>query len=1150
MARRPLAPPTAPAPALPPGQASPGGSQGSPGAPAPAPPHPRAGEPVPVAKRPGPGGAARGVMGAYVDGLSVVLLHREADGTLNHRTTRAQYVSYHTRQDLELCEPDVMEQLRHSRAVVGIADEDRWFRIQWRDWESREKGVQWLASEHVVAYEADLNPVRRYFADSGEATCPNPRVAYLDIETDSRVSFANKEEMRLLCWCVKDMEGNTTRGMLEHDTDADEARLLRELWKALEPYDVVAAWYGDGFDFVVVHARTKARRLLVDVRRWRWLDQLEVYKSLNAHVAESGDEKQSMSLQAVATALLGEGKKDFDAGNTWEAWSAGGESRARLLEYNEHDVALQVGIERKTQYIKLFSTLCAACRLFVETHSLHASTQMDGYMLRLGKLRGHHFPTKPGRDSLHHHEKFKGAYVMAPKTHGIAKDVHVADFAGLYPSIMISWNMSPETYVGDIPEEETCICPLTNARFATGRTGILTEALLELRALRKQWVDKKASLPPGTEEWHDADRWSMAFKVLANSFYGVTGLSYGRFYNPRISEGVTQNGAWLIRETIKEAEKRGMRAVYCDTDSVFVEGVAREEFEAFVQWCNADLYPRLLKGVGCRRNYISLAYEKQFERVVFCAAKKYCNPPEAPIWMGDLTFKPLGEVQVGDYVIGWEDGVGENSRRRLVRSQVVAVHQHHAPIVKLKMASGRTIRCTPDHRWLTNRSSGNCQFVTPKVARTLVHVISEPSRLPTIESELNAAWLGGIFDGEGSMCSGSRSQITITQSPKVNAEICSRIEQTLTDLGFTFSIRKVQGDCNWYAVHTDKQKRLNFLRWCRPSKTKLLNASILKSRFGESDRIMSIRGDGHGPVIGLTTTTGNYIAWGYASKNCGRYSHYKGKEATEDSKPEVRGMEFKRGDSMLLARKLQGDLIELLMRKRCEDPEQVQEVVRRHLRHTMEDALTLADVVLGQSLQKPLDEYEGPNEKGVDSSPPHVRVARVLRARGQDVSVGTKVAFIITDANVSPMGVIPAQDWNGEVDRWGIWEQRVWPPSERLLTAAFPDVDWSEFSKVRPKEPRAKCGAPKGDAPQLGLFDRKGSVLDLEADSAKGFDERAVKAVRAILDLAPEGNTQVRLRLKLPAGEVTLAIERTIDPRADVVKRLRSLLGTKAVNVT
>jgi DNA polymerase III subunit alpha len=40
--------------------------------------------------------------------------------------------------------------------------------------------------------------------------------------------------------------------------------------------------------------------------------------------------------------------------------------------------------------------------------------------------------------------------------------------------------------------------------------------------------------------------------------------------------------------------------------------------------------------------------------VVITQDAHYCNPPEAPIWMGDLSFKPLGEIKVGDEVMGWE----------------------------------------------------------------------------------------------------------------------------------------------------------------------------------------------------------------------------------------------------------------------------------------------------------------------------------------------------------------------------------------------------------------------------------------------------------------------------------------------------------------
>jgi hypothetical protein len=39
-------------------------------------------------------------------------------------------------------------------------------------------------------------------------------------------------------------------------------------------------------------------------------------------------------------------------------------------------------------------------------------------------------------------------------------------------------------------------------------------------------------------------------------------------------------------------------------------------------------------------------------------------------------------------------------------------------------------------------------------------------------------------------------------------------------------------------------------------------------RFGQRDRIVAVEPAGESEVISLTTETGNYVAWGYASKNC------------------------------------------------------------------------------------------------------------------------------------------------------------------------------------------------------------------------------------------------------------------------------------------
>src|SRR5690606_26530080 len=53
----------------------------------------------------------------------------------------------------------------------------------------------------------------------------------------------------------------------------------------------------------------------------------------------------------------------------------------------------------------------------------------------------------------------------------------------------------------------------------------------------------------------------------------------------------------------------------------------------------------------------------------------------------------------------------------------------------------------------------------------------------------------------------------------------------------------------------------------------------------------------------------------------GRYTHYEGKDASADSKPEIKGLEFKRGDTLRLARQLQLEVINALLFDEQEEPD-------------------------------------------------------------------------------------------------------------------------------------------------------------------------------------------------------------------------------------
>jgi DNA polymerase elongation subunit (family B) len=615
------------------------------------------------------------VVNAFVDGGQLVILHREGDELKEIRRT-PEYSFFVKTNELP---SELARSLRNSRGVRAMTEEGEFTRIVWGDqwirrdmlWGKRdgERRIQSpIQALNVDTFEGDVDPVRRFFTDTG-ARVAAPRRGFFDLETDSRVKFSEKTRARVLSWALTDANGEKLwSAVLREFSDTAERDLLEEFFDRAKAFDQLLAWSGDGFDFPVLKGgrkegpgRIDRLGLNVDPRRWLWLDHLKLFKKMNT-AAESGEEKTSLKLNAVAFALLGEGKDEFDASKTYEEWEAGGERRARLLRYNEQDTRLLPKIEAKTGSAALFDVLADVCRVLPDSRGLAPTQQMDGFMLRLAMERGFHFSTKEWADDGGEggeEDQFRGAYVLHPRTvenskgehgerwtreqaaewraangmkNGIARNVHVADFASLYPSIILTWNMSPDTKVKNAPingpiPPGTCRSPSTGISFYTDRIGVLPAALDTMIRLRKEWNDRKAKCAPGTPEFNEADRRSTAYKVAANSFYGVLGNKYSRFYDREIAESVTQNGVWLIKRTIAEAEARGMAVVYGDTDSFFAVNATQTDFEQFVKWCNEELYPMTLKGVGCRVEWgrIKLAYEKAFDRIVFVSAKRYAG---------------------------------------------------------------------------------------------------------------------------------------------------------------------------------------------------------------------------------------------------------------------------------------------------------------------------------------------------------------------------------------------------------------------------------------------------------------------------------------------------------------------------------------------
>lgn len=317
-------------------------------------------------------------------------------------------------------------------------------------------------------------------------------------------------------------------------------------------------------------------------------------------------------------------------------------------------------------------------------------------------------------------------------------------------------------------------------------------------------------------------------------------------------------------------------------------------------WHEADLYAWIQDpetGIGEEFAVMKLpAYEGDWEkgellfptRLTWEALKSlkrnqgpshFCTPGESPVLMGDLTTKRIEDVKAGDYVVGWNDG--QRPRCSLTRSKVKKVFSYEAEVVEMKMESGRTVRCTPEHRWFTGRGYGDkChpRYKPAKVGSKLQFIL-DPT-IPTLNEHQRdlANWLGGMFDGEGT-CTQS---IVFSQDLVHNPLVCKALEKALTKVGFSWTnyqkeyphkpLRERRKNMYW--VTGGKEAKKNFVNLCHPIKKGNIIDSFFRagSNFIQSeDRVLEINKIGKMPVYALETETGNYVVWGYGSSNSAQY---------------------------------------------------------------------------------------------------------------------------------------------------------------------------------------------------------------------------------------------------------------------------------------
>lgn len=342
------------------------------------------------------------------------------------------------------------------------------------------------------------------------------------------------------------------------------------------------------------------------------LDYILLYKKF------SGKMEPTYALGPIGQKTVGIGKIQYH-GNLNDLYKA---DINKFLEYNMTDVKIVVALDRKLKFIDLARNICHVGH--VPYDNFHMSSRyLDGatliYLKRNGGLIA---PNKPSQgrqdyeDRLEEGEEgFSGAFVKEPVP-GRYNWVFDLDLTSMYPNIIISLNISPETKVGKLENysvESHVKGELTNYRvgqadytpqefgewiekcnYSLSSNGVLYRQdkrgvipiLLDLWFKQRKDMRKKAAefkKAGDMEQYNFYNQRQAVWKILLNSFYGVLGLPVFRFYDVDNAEAVTTTGVDIIKTTAKainvyykqalDTAEDGDWVIYSDTDSCFVDSI-------------------------------------------------------------------------------------------------------------------------------------------------------------------------------------------------------------------------------------------------------------------------------------------------------------------------------------------------------------------------------------------------------------------------------------------------------------------------------------------------------------------------------------------------------------------------------------------------
>ncbi|NOY11360.1 MAG: DNA polymerase [Archaeoglobi archaeon] len=462
-----------------------------------------------------------------------------------------------------------------------------------------------------------------------KAGFPELRVLAFDCEMLSEFGMADPEKDPVIIIGVK-------MGDYEEIIHGEEREIISRFVKVIRELDpdIIVGYNQDGFDWP--YLRKRAEKLSVRLAVGRDGSELtfrggrpKITGRLNVDlydIAMRLDVKVK-KLENVAEFL---GRKveiaDIEAKDIYRKWVSG--DKESVFRYSRQDILNTYFIAE--ELLPMHYELSKMIRVPVDDITRMGRGRQVDWLLLSEAYRLNELAPNPKEVE----ESYEGAFVLEPKR-GLHENVYCLDFASMYPSIMIAYNISPDTYVAG-KCEDCFVSPEVGHKFRKKPDGFFKRILLDLIGRRREVKQRMKEVDRESLEYRLLDIKQQTLKVLTNSFYGYTGWSGARWYCRQCAEATTAWGRHFIKKSAEIARSMGFEVLYGDTDSIFVRKDAPpEQLEREVE----ELIERITRELP-----VTIEVDEVYRSIFFVEKKRYAGLTSD----GRVIVKGL-EVRRGDW---------------------------------------------------------------------------------------------------------------------------------------------------------------------------------------------------------------------------------------------------------------------------------------------------------------------------------------------------------------------------------------------------------------------------------------------------------------------------------------------------------------------